>query len=143
ATGYSPVEILVRVEAQFQVELALGVLAAERPRHARRLRHGISASLDVIRRHQESSDAVHDHLTEPAAPERDHRSPARLSFRGGQSEWLVPPGGTQYDRGSAHDLPQLGPGHRLVNGHPRPVAPRIDLFAAVPEIVDVTVDVDA
>src|SRR5215831_19232238 len=74
-TSHSPVEALVCVQAQFQVKLAHGVLAAGHPRNTGRLRHRAGGGLDIIGRHQETGYAIHDHLTQPAAPERHHGSP--------------------------------------------------------------------
>src|SRR5215831_18559450 len=140
--GQPPVKPLVCVQAQFQVEPALGVLAAGRPRDPGRLRHRLGGGPDVIGPHQETSDAVHDHLTESAAPERDNGSPARLRLGGGHPEGLIPAGGIQHHGRARHGLPQRAPGHPRVNGHPGPGPPRVDLLPAVPRIVDVAVDVD-
>src|SRR5690242_6679547 len=59
-TSHPPVEALVRVQAQSQVKLALGVLAASRPRNPGRLRRRLGGGQDVIGLHQETSDAIHD-----------------------------------------------------------------------------------
>src|SRR6516162_5860893 len=67
-TGHSPVETLMRVQAQFQVKPALGVLAAGRPRNPGGPGHRLGRGPDIIGRHQETSHTIHDHLTEPAAP---------------------------------------------------------------------------
>ena len=39
-------------------------------------------------------------------------------------------GGTQHHGRPGHRLPQRGPGHSLVNGHPGPASPRVDLLPA-------------
>src|SRR5215472_16474756 len=61
-TRHSPVEALVRVQAQVQVKVAIGVRTAGRPGNPGRLRHRLGSSQDVIGRHQESGYAIHDHL---------------------------------------------------------------------------------
>src|SRR5215469_3976293 len=61
-TSHSPVEALVRVQAQFQVKLSLGVLTAGRPGNPCRLRHRLGGGQDIIGRHQETSYAIGDHL---------------------------------------------------------------------------------
>src|SRR5690348_15791221 len=116
--GHPPVEPLVCVQAQFQVKAALGVLAAGRPREPGRLRHRLGGGPYIIGPHQETSDAVHDHLTQSAAPERDDRSPARLRLGGGHPEGLIPAGRVQHHGRARHGLPQRGPGHSRVNAHP-------------------------
>src|SRR5215831_15899366 len=140
--SHLPVKPLVCVQAQFQVEPALGVLAAGRPRDPGRLRHRFGGGPYVVGPHQETGHAVHDHLTESAAPERDNGGPARLRLGGGHPEGLIPTGGIQHHGRARHGLPQRAPGHPRVNGHPGPGPPRVDLLPAVPRIVDVAVDVD-
>src|SRR5580658_5915286 len=142
AISHPPVQALVSVKAQLQVKLALGVLAAGRPRNLGYLRHRIAGGQDVVGRYQETSYAVQDHLAEAAAPERDNGSPARLRLGGGQPEGLVPAGRIQHYGRPGHGLPQRGPGHCLVDGHARPASPRVDLLPAVSGVVDVAVDVD-
>src|SRR5262249_29243103 len=141
-TSHSPVEALVCVQAQFQVKPALRVLTAHRPRNPGHLGHRFGGGPDVIGRHQETGYAIHDHLTQPAAPERHHGSPARLRLGGGQPEGLVPARGAQHSGGPAHGRPEHGPRHSPVNSSPGPIPPRADLFPAVPRIVGVAVNVD-
>src|SRR5579862_8001260 len=126
-TANPPVETLVRVEAQFQVEPGLGVLTAGGPRDPGHLRYRFDGGPDVIRWHQETRDLVHDHLREAAAPERDDGSPARLGLRGGQPEGLIPAGGIQHHGRPGHGLPQGGPGYCLVNGRPWPASFRVKI----------------
>src|SRR5215469_15028215 len=106
ATCHSPVQPLVRVQAQLQVKPALCVLAAGQPRNPGRLCHRLGRGPDVVGPHQETSHAVHDHLTESAAPERDNGGPARLRLGRGEPEGLVPAGGTQHHGRPGHYLPQ-------------------------------------
>src|SRR6266481_8190839 len=77
-TNHLPVELLVSVQAPFQVEMVLGMVAAGRTRNPGRPPDGLRGGLDVIGRHQETGHAVRDHLTEGPAVERHDGSPARL-----------------------------------------------------------------
>src|SRR6266699_2369720 len=68
------VEPLVSVQAAFQVEMPLGVVAAGRTRNPRRPPDGVDGGLDVIGRYQETGHAVRYHLTECPAANR-HAGP--------------------------------------------------------------------
>src|ERR1700722_6555559 len=101
----APVELLVSIQAPFQVEMLFGVLPAGRAGDLRRLPHAVGGRRDVVRRDQEAGHAVHDDLGEPTAPERDDGSAARLSVGGRHAERLVPPGRAEHDRRAGHGRP--------------------------------------
>src|SRR5215472_1899483 len=101
----SPVEALVRVQAQLEVEMASSVAAACSPRYVGRLPDCAGESDEVTGRHQEAGDAVRDHFAEPAAAERNDRSAARLRLGGSHPEGLVPLGRVQDQCGARHCLP--------------------------------------
>src|SRR5215472_5130184 len=63
----SLVKTLVYVQAQFKVELSIGVVAAGSSRNPGNLRYRFDGRLDVIGRHQEASYPVHDHFSQSAA----------------------------------------------------------------------------
>src|SRR5580704_1910196 len=138
----SAVELLVSIQTPFQVEMTFGMLTAGRTRDLARSPDTICRRADVVRRDQEAGHAVHDYPAEPAAIERDDRSPARLGIGGGHAEGLVPPGRADHDRGAGHDRPHRCSGHALVHGHAWLVASGVDPFSGVVGVIDVAVDVD-
>src|SRR5260370_27437723 len=84
------VEPLVSVQTTVQVEMARRMLAALRARDTRGHPDGAGGRPDVAGRDQETGHMIHDHLTQPAALERDDWSPARLGLRGGHPAGFVP-----------------------------------------------------
>src|ERR1700683_558860 len=88
----SPVELLVSIQAPFQVEVLFGMVAAGRARYLGCPSDAVRGRLDVVGRDQEAGLAIHDNLAKSAPLERDDRSPARLGISGGHAKGLVPPG---------------------------------------------------
>src|SRR5580700_5081148 len=86
-----PVELLMSIQTPFQVKMPFGMISAGCAGDLGRLPHALRSRLDVIWRDQETSHAIHDYLGEPAAPERDDGSPARLRIGGSHAKGLVPP----------------------------------------------------
>src|SRR5580700_6822217 len=84
------VELLVRVQAQFQVEIALGMATAGGARNTRHSPDLICGAADVVRRDQIAGYAISDDLAEAAAVEGDHRGAAGLRLGGGHAEGLIP-----------------------------------------------------
>src|SRR6266702_1338150 len=80
-TGQLPVEPFVRVQAQGQVQMLLGVVAAGRPRNPGRPRDGPDGGFDVIGRYQETGHAVRDHLAEAPAAAIPKASSHRTGYR--------------------------------------------------------------
>src|ERR1700689_3740417 len=86
AAADSPVELLVSIQAPFQVEMRFGMVAACCPGYPFRVPDAICGGVDVVRRDQEASHAVHDYLGQPAAPESDDGRPACLRVGRGHAE---------------------------------------------------------
>src|SRR5258708_5227416 len=61
--GHLPVELFMSVEAPFQVELALSVVAAIRARQPHRPRDRAGGRVDVVGGDQEARRTVDNHLT--------------------------------------------------------------------------------
>src|SRR6266542_5690011 len=138
----SPVELLVSIQAPFQVKMPFGMIAAGRAGDLGRLPDAVRGRLDVIRRDQEAGHAVHDYLGESTAPERDDGSPARLGVSGSHAEGLVPPCRADHDRCAGHDGPHGCARHSLMHSHSGSVSPGGDLVSRVPGVIDVAVHID-
>src|ERR1700722_5083518 len=113
----APVELLVCIQAPFQVEMVLGMIAARAARDLDSVADAVGRRLDVARRDEEAGHAVGDDLGESAALERDDRRPGRLRIGSGHAEWLVPHGRADHDRRLGHGRPERGPRYRRMDGH--------------------------
>jgi len=142
AAGDSPVEMLMSIQAPFQVQMHFGMPAAGRARDLGRFPDAVRGSLDIIRLDQEAGHAILDYLAEPTAPERDDWSPARVGVSGSHAEGLVPFRRADNDSRTGHCRPHGRSRYSSMHRHTWQVTSGADLFSRVLRVVDVAVDVD-
>ncbi len=132
----------MRVEAQPQIEIALGMLAASRARQLGRPRDRVGRRVDVAGRNQEARLPVEDHFLERAAPEGHDGCPARLRLGGDHPERLFPPGRAENDRCTTKRLPDDGSRNAWVDDDARIGAAGVDSLPRVLRVIAVAVNVD-
>ena len=138
----APVELLVSVEAQLEIEVAFGMIAAAERESSGRPPDGVRRRLDVVGRDQEAGHRVDDHLAECAATEGDDRSAARLRLGGDHAERLLPPCRAQDDGCARHRFPEWRSRNTPDGPHARIGASRIDPLPRVLGVIGVAVDID-
>src|SRR5262249_58632872 len=103
---------------------------------------GYGGGPEVTGRDKEARPPTHDHLADPAPPERHDRSSACLRLGGDHPEWLIPAHGAEHDGCASHHPPERGPRNARMHGYVWLGAVRRDPSSRVFVVVAVTKELD-